>query len=260
MDVAYETRQGGAWIEFRRPEALNALSADVVELLDSYICRAAEDDDVRSIVITGTGRAFCAGADLKAMLSMGVSERRDAILGFVTRTSDVFTKIAECPKPVIAAVNGIAVAGGLELIMCCDIVLASDTATFADGHAKYGLLPGAGATVRLPRIVPQTWAKYLLLTGRTITARQGAEIGLVTIVCAPDELENEATALMRDLAARSPLSSRLVKRLASRSTDESLADGLAEESAAVAEYSGSADMAEGLAAFSEKRKPAFIGR
>lgn len=260
MDVAYETREGGAWIQFRRPEALNALSQDVVELLESYIQRAAGDDDVRAVVITGTGRAFCAGADLKAMLSMGASERREAILAFVNRTSDVFTKIAEFPKPVVAAVNGIAVAGGLELIMCCDIVIASETATLADGHANYGLLPGAGATVRLPRTVPPAWAKYLLLTGRPITARQAAEIGLVNIVCAPGELDSEVACLVRELALKSPLSGRIVKRLAISGIDESLASGLGAERAAVAEYSESADMAEGLAAFSQKRAPTFTGQ
>src|ERR1035438_3879255 len=164
----YEVHDHSAWIDLGRPEAMNALDAATVERLSQGVARAAVDDSVRVVVIHGHGPAFCAGADLKAVQEQ-LERDPAAVAGFLAEIGAAFQAIADCPLPVIAAVQGMAIAGGLELVLACDLVVASDTAIFSDGHATYGLFPGAGATVRLPRVVGETLAKEMLLTGGRYT-------------------------------------------------------------------------------------------
>ena len=168
--------------------------------------------------------------------------------------------LRDLPKPVIAAVNGITMAGGLELAMCCDIVLASEQAKIGDAHANFGVYPGAGGAAVLPRLIPQNVAKYLLFTGKTLSADEMKTYGLVNEVVPADDLENAVTELAALIASKSPVALRRMKEVANASLDKSRDAALEHEQVLFRKHQRSYDMAEGLRAFSEKRTPEFKGR
>jgi enoyl-CoA hydratase/carnithine racemase len=206
------------------------------------------------VVLTGSGSAFCAGADLAAVgggLDLAAIERLLEDAGKVT------LRIETHPTPVIAAVNGAAVAGGLELVLACDLVVAAESAMFADGHAKWGLFPGAGSSVRLPRLIGANQARYLLYTGDSLTARQMDDIGVVNKVVPDDQLDAAVDALCARLAAYSAAGLARMKRVITAVATLPVADGLALELAEAREHLRSPDVAEGLAAFAERRRPRF---
>lgn len=242
-------------ITLNRPDTLNALTLDMVGAIDGLL-DAAEADDTRVVVFTGAGRAFCAGADLKA-----IGTEPGASLPFLERLQALYVRIMGFPAPVIAQVNGTAMGGGTELILACDFAIAADTAKVGDGHLNVGVVPGAGGASILPRRVPAAIAKYVVYTGTRLTAQQWAHYGLFAEVTAPEELDQRVREIADDLAAKSPLALRTAKDVIAKALvidDPALA--MATELEANRGYASSHDMAEGIAAFAEKRPPRFLGR
>lgn len=263
--MAYETikieqRGGVAWITLQRPEAMNSLSPQLVEELAAALDQAERDPEVRALAITGSPPAFCAGADLKFIGSEVGVAFGDALAAFLERVGSVFNAIEDSPLPTIAAVNGLALAGGLELVLCCDLVVAAESAKIGDAHANYGLLPGGGSSARLPRKIGPTRAKYLLFTGDFLPAGDLVECGLVNRVVADDELESSVQEIAAKIASKSPLATRRVKQLVADAVDQPLHSALRQEISAITVHTQSADMREGLAAFNEKRQPNFSGK
>lgn len=254
-ECTYEIRDGAAWMTFNRPRVLNSLTPVMVDEIAAGLDRARADPSVHVLVFTGAGRAFCAGADLVAAPAM----TDESVRSFLERLGHLFDEIESFPKPVIAAVNGVAVAGGLELVLCCDLVVAADEATLGDGHANYGLLPGGGCTMRLPRKAGVSMAKYLLFTGEALPALELQACGLVTQVVPSGRLAEAVDTLTASLAAKSPLGLARIKQLVNDGMEQPLATGLRAERQAAELHSHSADHREGLTAFTEKRAPRFGG-
>ena len=258
--IRLETNGAVAWMRLNRPKAMNALSPLLVEELDRALAAIERDDTVRVVVVTGTGRAFSAGADL-AFAFESIS-RGDAgpMTRFVERIGVVFERLSRFAKPVIAAVNGLALAGGLELVLCCDLVVAAESAKIGDAHANYGLLPGAGNAARLPKRIGSQRAKQLLFTGEFVAAADLVAAGLVNRVVPDGDLERAVQALAETIAAKSPLGLRRMKQVADASLALSDEAALRLERRTLVEHFESEDVREGLAAFRDKRKPEFRGR
>ena len=258
-NITYRLRGPAAWITLNRPDAMNALNPALVAELEQAANTAGADTAVHAVVITGSGRAFCAGADLKFIngaLAEGVTPEMLAFLDDIMRT---LNGLEALPKPVIAAVNGMALAGGLELVLACDLVIAAESAKLGDAHANFGLIPGGGGSARLPRRVGATHAKYLLFTGEFVAARDLLHTGLVNQVVPDGELEQAVDALVATMAAKSPLGLSRMKRLVNEGWDQPLESALRAELEAFGEHGHSRDMREGLAAFNEKRAPEYTG-
>lgn len=253
-----EVRDGVVWITLNRPTALNAITPEIVAGIDAALDRA-EADDVRAVVLTGSGRAFCAGADLKFVRTTSAGGEA-ATANFLESVLAMMGRLESCPRPVIAAVNGIAVAGGLELVLCCDLVIAARSATLGDAHANFGLLPGGGGSVRLPRKIGPTRAKHLLFTGVSVPAADLVAAGLVNEVVDDQDLIGAVERLVVKLTDKSPLVLRRMKALVDDGLEQPTATALRLELLASEVHATSRDFKEGLAAFEEKRKPRFIGR
>jgi len=256
--TVYERRGAGAWITLNRPDALNALSFGLMRELGDALAQARADDAVRALVITGTGRAFCAGADLKEVAE-AQAHAKPGDPDFLDLVQTVFGELRTFPKPVIAAVNGLAIAGGLELIMACDLVFAAESARLGDGHSNFGVFPGAGGAALMPRRIGLNRAKYLLFSGDHFSAREMMDMGLVNRVTPDAELVSTVDAFVDKLAQKSPAVLRRMKAVANRSLDQSQQAALTDEMLNLREHSRSYDMQEGLAAFRDKRKPVFKG-
>ncbi len=258
--LLYEVRGRTAWITLNRPDELNCIDGDLAREMALAVEAAEADDDVRALVFTGAGRAFCAGADLKYVL--GILNRQDPeeIRRFMAGARALFTRIAECEKPVIAAVNGLAAAGGCELILACDLAIAGEGVRIADAHANYGLLPGGGGSARLPRKIGPARAKYLLYTGEFVAAETLRDWGLINDIVPADKLAGEVEALAAKITAKSPLVIRRMKHLVDDGLDSSLAVALRAETKAWEAHALAEDFKEGLTAFSEKREPDYKGR
>jgi len=245
-------------VTLNRPDAMNALTGDMVDGFMQLVQQARDDDAVRVLVITGAGKGFCAGADLKAFDSAQAVERGTP--DFLDRTASLFEALTAFPKPVIASLNGITLAGGLELAMCADLIVAADSARIGDAHANFGVFPGGGGAAVLPRIIPLHSAMYLLFTGRTFSAAEMKGLGMVCEVHPAAELAQATLDLAAHIAGRSPVALRRMKEVARASSDKSRSDALLHEQVKLREHLRSWDMAEGLRAFAEKRDPSFIGR
>jgi len=254
-DVVQERRGSALWAHLNRPDALNGLTPGIIDGLRAAMDASAQDAEIRALVVTGAGRAFCAGADLKFVLAGG----EEGFRSFLRAVGAAFDELEAYPKPVIGAVNGVAVAGGLELLLCCDLVVAAASAKIGDAHANYGLLPGAGASVRLARRIGLTRAKHLLFTGEMVTAQEMLAAGLVNEVVAADELVETVDRLVAAVATKSPLGLQRMKQLVNDAFDTPLPIALRAELLASDLHSESYDMNEGLTAFSEKRAPEFRG-
>jgi enoyl-CoA hydratase len=254
-------REGAtAWITLNRPEAMNAMSPELTTALGEAIEVVERDEGVRALVITGAGRAFSAGGDLKSFRDAVTARRYGAFIERLRQSQALFRRIEQLKCPVIAAVNGYAVAGGLELILCCDIVIAAESARIGDGHARYGVIPGAGSTARLPRKLPVNIAKMLLLTGELWPAHALAAAGLVNEVVPDEQLRARAGELAGLFARNSPLGLAWIKRLVNDGLEQPVERAARAELAAFASYARSEDFLEGLTAFQEKRAPRFTGR
>lgn len=232
----------------------------MLDELNTALSAVDEDNSVRCAVLNGAGRAFCAGADLKFIEAMAPETRDKATLDFLDYIGSTVLRLEQLPKPVIAAVHGVVVAGGMELLLGCDLVVATETARMGDGHANYGLIPGAGASVRLPRKIGTTRANYLFFTGEFVPASDLLAAGLVNEVVPDESLRDAAAALAAKIVTKSPICLRLMKELSAAAHDSTQDDALRRELKVNASYTASYDRNEGLAAFRERRAPVFIGR
>ena len=263
MTVLFETKGPVVLVTISRPEASNALDPETSEALVDAWKRFRDDEALRVAVLTGAGeKAFCAGADVKKMEAWYhrvAPERRREVwdrepgLGGITRNLDA-------GKPVIAAINGHCLGGGLELALACDIRFASENATFAMPEVKIGLIPGQGGTQRLPRTVGPGAALELILSGEPIDARRALEIGLVSRVLAPPQLVTEALRLAETIARRAPRAVRHAREAVLRGLEMPLDAALRLEQALADPLRDSDDNREGRKAFEEKRGPNWTGR
>jgi enoyl-CoA hydratase/carnithine racemase len=253
--ITYATGGGIARITLNRPDRLNAISPELLEDLDRACAAVEGDGGVRVVTLSAAGRTFCAGADLRAVKELSPDAQRwDAFMG---RWHQVFDRIEALPVPVIAGVHGLALAGGLELVLVADLVVADEGARLGDQHANFGLVAGGGGSQRLPRLIGARRAKELMLLGGWLTAAQALEWGLVNRVVPSGTVAAAVEEMATTLAAGSGSANRTVKALVNRAFDTDLGEGLALERRLVAQHMRSADAAEGLRAFAEKRKPVF---
>ncbi|TXS92774.1 enoyl-CoA hydratase/isomerase family protein [Parahaliea maris] len=256
--LVLENRGPVTWLILNRPMAMNALDSGIISLFEQYLPIIAADDCCSVLVITGSGRAFCAGMDLKQVVEANAVAAGE--MDILDRLCEnVLDPLRDFPKPVIAALNGITLAGGLEMAMCADLVVAAESARIGDAHANFGVYPGAGGAAILPRLVPLNIAKYLLLTGRTLSAEQMQHYGFVNEVVSSDSLQTETQKLAEHIAGNSPLAMRRMKSVANRASDGSRSASLQREQVAMRKHLRSWDFEEGIAAFTQKRKPRFRG-
>jgi enoyl-CoA hydratase/carnithine racemase len=259
-DILYEVRDGAAWITLNRPDALNAMNQPILDGYFELLDRAESDDEVKAVVFTGAGRAFSAGADLKYVLSFMAERDPVRVRTFMKQAYEAFARVGQCDKPTIAAVNGITAAGGMELLLACDLVIAAESVKIGDGHINFGMLPGGGSSIRLPRKIGETRARYLLMTGELLPVTQIADWGLVNEIVPDAELIPRTEALVRRLTSKSPLAMRLMKHLIDQGLDMPLDRALQTEMQVWEGYGRSDDILEGLTAFTEKREPFYTGR
>src|SRR5712691_13078754 len=253
--VTLDRTMGVARVTLNRPAQMNAISPELLEDL-WRVCEEIERDPVVKVMtITGAGRAFCAGADLKAVRELSPDPERWA--AFMALWRRVFSRIEALPQPVIAGVNGLARAGGLELVLVCDLVVADEEARLGDQHANFGLVAGGGGSQRLPRVIGPRRAKELMLLGGWMSAREALAWGLVNRVAPAGQLRPTLDEMADRLGRLRASASRAAKLLVNRAGDVDLASGLDLEMAVVAQHMRSADAAEGLRAFAEKREPVF---
>jgi enoyl-CoA hydratase len=255
--LLYEKREGIGTVTFQRPRELNALNRRSLEELEAVLDQARQDDEVRVLIVTGSGeKAFVAGADINELAQqMPLSGRETALYG-----QSVFRKLETLGKPSIAAINGFALGGGCELALACSIRLASRTAKLGQPEVKLGIIPGYGGTQRLARLCGQGVAQELCLTGEMIPAEEAQRIGLVNHVYEPGELLGAAATLAKKIAANAPLAVRFASEAVGRSGELPLEEGLALEATLFGLCCATADMREGMAAFLEKRPPLFQGK
>ena len=253
--VTYAAKDGIGRLRLNRPEALNAISPALLEDLDT-VCAAIEGDpSVRAVSLTAAGRAFCAGADLKAVRELSPDPEKWA--RFMRLWHRVFNRIEALPVPVVAGVQGLALAGGLELTLVADLVVADESARLGDQHANFGLVAGGGGSQRLPRLIGARRAKEMMLLGGWLSSAQALDWGLVNRVAPLGTLGTVVDEMAVALAAGSSSAAHTVKALVNRACSAELDSGLEMERHLVGEHMSSADAAEGLRAFAEKRKPVF---
>jgi enoyl-CoA hydratase/carnithine racemase len=250
--VTYHAADGIGRIVLDRPAQLNAINPALLEDLDR-VCEAVErDPGVRVVTLTGAGRAFCAGADLRTVRELSPDPARWSV--FMRLWHRVFNRVEALPVPVIAGVHGLALAGGLELLLVADLVVADAAARLGDQHANFGLVAGGGGSQRLPRLIGARRAKELMLLGGWVDARQALAWGLVNRVAAAGSVVDTALALARELADKSAAASRVAKALIDRGLDVDLRTGLELEKRMVAEHMQGDDARAGLRAFAERRR------
>jgi len=254
-NILTETRGRVGIVTLNRPRQLNALSDALMDDL-GHALRAFDDDEaIGAIVITGSERAFAAGADVSAMADRTYIDVYKS--QFITRNWETIRLVR---KPVIAAVGGVALGGGCELAMMCDIVIAADTAKFGQPEIKLGIIPGAGGTQRLPRAVGKAKAMDLILTGRMMDAQEAERAGLVSRIVAADKLLDEALAAAAAICDYSMPAVTMAKEAVNRAYESALADGVLYERRLFYSLFATEDQKEGMRAFIEKRKPTFRHR
>jgi enoyl-CoA hydratase/carnithine racemase len=256
LPVLCDVREGVATITLNRPGAANALSMELAASIGHVFSRVRHDESVRAVILTGAGKAFCAGADLKERQKMTLEETRS----FLRSLNSVVDTVAGFPRPVIAAINGAAFGGGLELALACDFRIAADAAELGLVETRLGIIPGAGGTQRLARLAGLAVAKELILTGRRIGAARAKELGVVGEVVPAAELPAAAARQAGELCAAGPLAVTQAKRAIDGGFHLPLAEALAHERDCYEIVLESEDRNEGLRAFIEKRPPRFTGK
>lgn len=249
-----QAHQAVTLITLHRPQALNALTTELLGELAAELQRCAEDPAVRAVVITGSRKAFAAGADLNEMAE------RDLVGMLDDPRQQHWQQITRFAKPLIAAVNGYALGGGCELAMHADILIAGNDARFGQPEINLGIMPGAGGTQRLLHAVGKSLAMQMVLTGEAICARRALEAGLVSEITQPEFTVERALQIARHIADKAPLAVRLAKEAVLKAQDLDLASGLRFERHAFTLLAGTADRNEGIRAFQEKRRADFHGR
>jgi enoyl-CoA hydratase/carnithine racemase len=256
-EVLLKEEKGGILIlTLNRPEIMNSLNFALLHALEAQISAVRFDSNIRVVIITGSGeKAFCAGADLKERVTLSPMQVKE----FILTIRNLFSSIEDLNKPVIAAVNGIALGGGTELALACDIRLASNNALMGLTETRLAIIPGAGGTQRLPRLVGKGKAKELIFMGQRIKAEEAEKIGLVNRVCDQGELLNEAMAISTTICEAGPIAIEQAKYAINRGMETDLNTGMAIESNAYWICIPTEDRLEGLAAFREKRQPVYKG-
>lgn len=254
--VLTNIEDGICTIYLNRPKVMNSINRQMLSELKEVLSTLRFDKSVRVIILTGSGeKAFCAGADLKERITLTEKEVKEFIYNIRTTMS----MIADFPKPVISAINGIALGGGTEMSLACDIRIASENAKMGLTETKLAIIPGAGGTQRLPRIVGLAKAKELIFTGRTIDSTEALNIGLVNKVTTLDNLLNEAINMAKMICENGPVAIEQAKKAISKGYELDLESGLVFESEAYQSCIPTKDRIEGLTAFAEKRKPSYKG-
>ncbi len=253
-DIIYEVKDKVALITINRPKVLNALRMKTKEELENAVDAAAADENVRGIIITGSGRGFIAGSDIS---EISVDKKGEETAAMSRKAHRLFDKFEEIGKPVIAAVNGYALGGGTELALACDLRIASTRAIFGLPESDLGVAPCYGGTQRLPRLVGAGAALEMLMTGRKIPAREAKEIGLVNKVVEHAELLPEAQKMMQSIVKNAPLAVKYCKFMVHKGLQMSLKDGLDYEAKVAGILVETEDAKEGVRAFFEKREPVF---
>ena len=255
LTVEYETIERVAVLSMNRPDKFNCISTRLLAGLARGLEEAEADDNVRVVLVRANGPHFCTGADLDEVRSHSRTE--SALHEFIGEGHAVMRRLEQSDLPVIAAVRGYCLAGGLELMMCADVVIAADDARMGCQHVRYGLVPGWGGTQRLPRLVGLRRALDLMYSGRWLEAREAFDWGLVNRVVKSAELETEALTYARELSNRNPEGIAAMKRLAREGLERSLNEALAQEQQVAVPALRSDNVAEGLRAFRERREPVF---
>ena len=260
QDIIYTEEGGIATMTLNRPDEMNALTPGMRESMYQVIENISKDKTVRVLIITGAGRAFCSGADVKSLAGNAnrpISQRRPARTG--SGRVSVHVLMQKCEKPIIAAINGVAAGAGLDLAMACDIRIASDNARFTEVYIRRGLLPVEGGIQLLPRLVGIDKACQLIWTGDMIDAREAERIGLVTMVVPHEELEIATRELAEKLAKTAPLAIQRAKRALYAGLNMNLESSMEYIQPLMREIMQSEDHKEGIKAFLEKREPTFKG-
>lgn len=254
--LTQKVEEGVATITINHPPA-NVLTPQGLQELDSTLDELAKNEHVKVIIVTGTGRFFIAGADIRVLADIHSSEQGKEM---ALHGQAIFTKIENFPKPVIAAINGVCLGGGLELALCCHIRLAAEGIRLGQPEINLGIIPGFGGTQRLLRLIGPSNATELILTGDSISAQVGMALGLVSQIFPPDDLMRQATGLARRIASKGQLAVRAALKATQQGSNLSLQEGLLLEATLFGELCNSEDKQEGLAAFLEKRPPHFKDR
>ena len=253
--VLYDVRDGVGIATLNRPEKFNCISSELLAGLSEALARFEDDAAVRSMLIRSNGKQFCTGADLLEITDARKQAR--TVAQWVSSFHGVLNALEASPLPIVAAVQGLALAGGLEIILACDVVFAADSAQLGDQHAQFGLVPGGGGTQRLPRLVGLRRALELMYSARWLDAAEAERWGLVNHVVPAAELEEASLKFCVELAGRSPQGLTAMKHLARKGLAMSPADGLRLEEVSVVDELMSDSVTEGLAAFRERRRPVF---
>jgi enoyl-CoA hydratase len=249
-------KDGVLRLTLNRPQVMNSFNFELLRALKAQIDGIRFRPEIRVVVITGAGeKAFCAGADLKERATLAPLQVKE----FIFTIRDLFSSIENLNKPVLAAVNGVALGGGTELALACDIRIASATASMGLTETRLAIIPGAGGTQRLPRLVGRGKAKELIFTGRRVSASEALEIGLANQICEPDQLLETCDAMAAEICETGPIAIEQAKYAINHGLETDLHTGLAIESNAYWVTIPTQDRLEGLAAFREKRKPVYKG-
>jgi enoyl-CoA hydratase len=251
--LIYKTERSVGYITLNRPDRLNAICYQLIQDLLNVLDIIGEDESVRSVILTGAGRGFCAGYDIKELANPNSKQASRE------QSQYFFSRIENLSKPVIAAINGPCNGGGLEIALCCDFRLVSESASLGLGEVKLGVMPAGGGTVRLPRLIGTGRAKELMFFGEIIDAQEACRIGLVNKVVSPENLIQEAEKWAMTLAERPPLSVKMIKSCINLGMDMDLRCAIDYETKCSLILMNSEDSREGARAFVEKRKPIFKG-
>ena len=255
-NILYEKHNGIAKISINRPDKRNILNIETRRELKGSLEDARADKNVKVIILTGTGGTFCAGADLNEFKDLSPTEARE----YLQLSRSVSNTIENMEKPVICVIDGYALGGGCELALACDMIIASERSKFGQPEIRIGLIPGGGATQRLPRLIGVRKAKELILTGDIISANEAEELGLVNRVVPADKLDETVNELLEKLLSKSPVMLGLAKSSINKCMELGLANGLSYELEMFALCFSTEDQKEGVKAFLEKRKPQFKGK
>ncbi|BAH44833.1 conserved hypothetical protein [Brevibacillus brevis NBRC 100599] len=256
MTVSLQREGAIGVLTLQRPEVFNCLNLETLVTLRGLISEISHDRDIRTVIVTGAGdKAFCSGADLRERRSMSPQQ----VDVYIQTIRDTFTELEKLPKPVIAAINGLALGGGTELALACDLRIMSEQAQMGLTETSLGIIPGAGGTQRLPRLVGKGVAKELIFTARRVFPEEALSIGLVNRIVPADQLMATAISLAEQISANAPLAQAQAKFAIDCGGEVELASGLQIESNAYKLLVPTKDRLEGLTAFQEKRKPIYRG-